>query len=95
MQTKQSSGSIFIDEWVMERLIMGKSVEDMDGTTFVYGNELFTLKKQTDGSFVVEPQNAPEVIVLEKAHAEVDICRACGTEHSSYKESLECCAHID
>ncbi|MFS0645452.1 hypothetical protein [Siminovitchia sp. 179-K 8D1 HS] len=95
MQTKQSEGRIFIDEWVMERLIMGKSVDEMDGTTFVYGNELLTLKKKVDGSFVVEPQRAPEVVVLEKPEENVNFCRACGTEHSSYKESLECCAHID
>ncbi|MBM7715106.1 hypothetical protein MHB50_12010 [Siminovitchia sp. FSL H7-0308] len=95
MQTNQSAGRIFIDEWVMERLVMGKSIEDMNGTTFIYGNELLTLKKKADGSFVVVPQKAPEVVVLEKPHTEVEICPKCGTEYSSFKESLQCCADID
>jgi hypothetical protein len=95
MQTKQSAGRIFIDEWVMERLIMGKSMEDLDGTTFVYGNELLTLKKKADGSFAVEPQKAPEVIVMEKSHDDANLCDACGMEHVSHKDALECCANID
>jgi len=97
MQTKQAAGREYIDEWVLEELVKGKPIEDINGITFVIGNELLTVTKKADGSFDVEPQKAKEVIVLQKKIATEfeNICTTCGLEHQSYKEVLQCCDDIE
>lgn len=97
MQTKQATGIDFIEEWVLQKLVMGRTIDEMNGTTFVYGNELLTLKKNADGAFDLEPFKVPEVIFLDKPGKEelADTCFTCGMEHHSHKAALECCANVD
>ncbi|RWR14620.1 hypothetical protein [Siminovitchia fortis] len=97
MQTKQTAERDFIEEWILEELIKGKTVEEMNGTTFVLGNELLTLKRNAEGSFDVEPLAAKEVVVIrEEEKLEIEnICSKCGMEHQTFKEVIQCCENVE
>lgn len=97
MQEKQWSGKEFIEDWVSQRMQMGKTIDEMHGTTFVYGNEMLTLKKGTERVFEFEPKEVPRIVVLHK-NDELELgntCCTCGMEHHSFKAVLECCADVD
>ncbi|MBD8007108.1 hypothetical protein [Bacillus norwichensis] len=97
MQTKQTTDRDYIEEWILAEMTKGKTVEEMSGTTFVLGNELLTLKRNTEGSFDVEPLATKEVVVIreeEKMKIE-NICNKCGMEHPTYKEVIQCCEDVE
>lgn len=97
MQANQSIKKEMIQEWVTQNEIMGKTSDDMNGTTFVHGNELLMLKSNGRGGLEVEPLEVPEVIVFNKEYdaSKMNICNACGMEHPTIKEVTECCAELD
>ncbi len=95
MQTKQTAEKDLIEAWILEELTKGKTVEEMNGTTFVYGKELLTLKRNAEGSFDVEPLPAKEVVVIREEMEMENICNKCGMEHQTFKEVIQCCEDVE
>ncbi|RST75137.1 hypothetical protein D4T97_007715 [Siminovitchia acidinfaciens] len=97
MQTKQTAERDFIDGWILEELIKGKTIEEMNGTTFVFGKELLTLKRNAEGSFDVEPLETKDIVIIqEEGKMRIEnMCDKCGTEHQTFKEVIQCCEDIE
>jgi hypothetical protein len=88
-----------IERWINQHMLAGKPHEELDGTLFVYGNEVHSLRKSSSGDWMIEPHEASQVIVFRKEDdtetEPVNMCRACGLDYSSYKEAIQCCAYLD
>ncbi|MFD1707298.1 hypothetical protein ACFSCZ_11205 [Siminovitchia sediminis] len=97
MQTREKADKEYIDGWILEKLLEGKTVEEIEGTAFLMGNELFILKTSTVGSLDIEPLRVKEIVMIQSQEQQVssNICDKCGLEHSSFKDLLQCCEDID
>lgn len=97
MTTKTMESRELIDRWMVQQLINGQTNEELSETLFVYGDEAATLRLNDNGSLRIEREPVKKVVAFRRAEeaSTLNMCRACGMDHSSYKEALECCAHID
>jgi len=99
MQTKQAETTSreLIERWIVQNILEGKSNDQLVGTMFVYGNEAFMLTQSSTGALEIVEQRSSQVIVFRKKEdaQPVNSCRACGTDYSSIKEAIECCADVD
>lgn len=97
MQTKHAEERDLIEGWILEELIKGKTIEEMNGTTFVFGKELLTIKRNAEGSFDVEPLETKEVVFIkeEEQMETANMCNKCGMEHQTFKEVIQCCEDIE
>ncbi|MEW9670930.1 hypothetical protein [Ammoniphilus sp. 3BR4] len=96
MPTTKATGKELVQRWIIQNEGLGKTMDEMMGTTFVYGNEVLTLVADEKDSFRIESQIG-RVVVFRKID-ELDLshsCRACGLEHHSHKEAIECCMDVE
>lgn len=96
MQTAKATGRELVQRWILQNEAIGKTKEDMMGTTFVYGDEILTLAAIGDESIGIQSQKG-RVVVFRKLD-DLDLshtCRACGLEHPSHKGAIECCMDIE
>lgn len=86
-----------IDRWIDQKVSAGKTSEELDGTLFIYGNDVYRLVKTSLGDLVIEPQEIAQVVVLRKEDVPepLNMCRVCGLDYSSFKEAIQCCAYLD
>lgn len=92
MPAIKATGKELVERWILQNRGLGKTNEEMIQTTFVYGDEILTLVASEQGDVEVE-SNKGKVVVFRQID-ELDMthtCRACGTEHQSHKEAIECC----
>ncbi|KIL49382.1 hypothetical protein [Jeotgalibacillus soli] len=97
MQTHQTTGKELIEKWIVQNVISGKTSQELSGTLFVYGDEAMTLTSTETGSLEIITEEVSNVVVFRKKNESdaTNMCRACGVDHSTFKEALECCADID
>lgn len=96
MDLTQATGEELVERWILFNRGLRRTHDQMKGTTFVYGNEILTLISNERGDLEIKSQQKP-VVVFRKID-ELDLtntCRACGMEHPSYKEAIECCVDIE
>ena len=86
-----------IERWINQHVLDGKTNDELEGTLFVYGNEVHSLTKTASGNWTVEPQEVKQVVVFRKEEEpeSVNMCRACGQDYTSFKESIQCCAYLE
>lgn len=91
----KATGRELVERWILQNRGLGKTNEEMVKTTFVYGDEILTLVANEQG--MVEIHSQPGKVVVFRKIDELDLthtCRACGWEHESHKEAIECCMEI-
>ncbi|MEW9673726.1 hypothetical protein [Ammoniphilus sp. 3BR4] len=96
MKLTQATGKELIERWILQNRGIGRTTDQMIGTTFVYGNEISTLSSNERGELEIHSEKS-RVVVFRKMD-ELDMtntCRACSLEHQSYKDSIECCVDIE
>ncbi|WP_075618296.1 hypothetical protein [Paenisporosarcina indica] len=86
-----------IERWINQHVLNGKTNDELEGTLFVYGNEVHSLLKTSAGDWVLEPQDVPQVVVFRKEEESepINMCCACGQDYASFKDSIQCCAYLD
>ena len=86
-----------IDKWINQHVLAGKMKEELEGTLFVYGNEVHKLTKTSSEDWVIERQEVSQVVVFRKEEVTepINMCRACGQDYESFKEAIQCCADLD
>lgn len=92
MPVIKATGRELVERWILQNLTIGKTNEELLNTTFVYGDEILTLAANEQGNVEIETRHGKVVVFrqideLDMTHT----CRACGTEHQSHKEAIECC----
>lgn len=95
MKATKATGKELVERWILQNRGIGRTNEDMLNTTFVYGDEILTLVANGQ-NLEIEFQQG-QVVVFRKID-ELDMthsCRACGLEHQSHKEAIECCMDIE
>ncbi len=96
MQAIKATGKELAERWILQNRGLGKTNEEMINTTFVYGDVILTLVANEQGNLEIESKKG-RVVVFRKID-ELDLthtCRACGMEHQSHKEAVECCMDIE
>lgn len=86
-----------IERWINQHIMGGKMNEQLDGTLFIYGDEVHRFSKTLSGDWVIEPQEVTQVVVFRKEEEpeQLNMCRACGQDYESFKEAIQCCAYLD
>ncbi|TDL31802.1 hypothetical protein E2R51_11295 [Jeotgalibacillus sp. S-D1] len=97
IQQTQTTSRELIERWIVQKVLEGKTNQELEGTMFVYGNEAFKLQGTANGALDIKEQTVSEVVVFRKKDETepANICRACGLDYSSFKEAIECCADVD
>ncbi|MEW9673185.1 hypothetical protein [Ammoniphilus sp. 3BR4] len=96
MQLTKATGKELVERWIYQNRGLGRTTDQMEGTTFVYGNEILTLTSNKRGTLDIQSKQTPVVIFRKMDELEMrNICRACSLEHTSYKEAVECCVDIE
>lgn len=97
LQQSETPGKEMIERWINQNVVVGKSSEELEKTLFVYGNEAHSLSKTSSGEWVIEPQEVTQVVVFRKEEKveQINMCRACGLDYSSFKEAIQCCAYLE
>lgn len=96
MQITKATGKELVERWIQQSKGLGRSLDHLKETTFVYGNEILTLTPSERGTLDI--QSKPSNVVIFRKMDELDMkntCRACGVEHLSYKDAIECCVNIE
>lgn len=97
MQITKATGKELVERWILQNKGLGRTKDEMTGTTtFVYGNEILTLTSNEQGDLEIKSQQTR--VVLFRKLDELDMtnsCRACGLEHETYKDAIECCIDIE
>ena len=86
-----------VDKWIQQNREHGATEEEMIDTTFVFGDEIMHLIRNENGALEVEHKVGHVVIFRNRDELNINknMCRACGMEHSSYKEAIECCMEME
>lgn len=95
MHITKATGKDLVERWILQNRGLGRTKDQMTGTTFVYGNEILTLTSSEQGNLEIESQQTR--VVLFRKLDELDMtnsCRVCGLEHETYKDAIECCIDI-
>jgi len=99
MRLQQAVNSLreMVEKWINQHMLAGKMEEELEGTLFVYGNEVHSLMKTSSGDWAIKPQEVTQVVVFRKDEVTepINMCRACGQDYESFKEAIQCCADLD
>lgn len=92
--TSTTAGMELINKWIEEKRRAGMPEESMDGTTFIYGDTLFQIRKTDNGKFAIE--SSPGKIVIFRDISDLDdeyTCRVCGTTYDNKIDTIRCCVN--
>ncbi|WP_134701800.1 hypothetical protein [Ammoniphilus sp. YIM 78166] len=93
----KSKGVDLVQKWIQQSFEQGKTEAELIDTTFVFGDEIMHLIRNQVGVLEVE-QKVGHVVIFrnrEELGLNKNMCRACGIEHGSYKEAIECCMEME
>lgn len=90
------TGLDLVNKWIEENRELGLSDEDLDGTRFVYGDTLYTIKKTDNGHFHVDSTSGKIVIFRDEKELNDEFtCRICGTQYENKIDTIRCCVNED
>lgn len=91
-----TTGMELVNKWIETNRGLGKSDEEMDGTRFVFGDTLYTIKKNGNGRFEID-SSPGKIVVFRDAREYSDelTCRICGTRYDNKIETIRCCTNGD
>ena len=89
-------GIDLVHKWISKNENAGLTEEQMNGTTFVYGDSVYRIIKSEHGGMDVEHIQGKVVIFRDmKEMSDEFTCRICGTEFNNQRETILCCINED
>lgn len=90
------TGLQLVYKWIERNRQLGVSDDEMDGTRFVYGDTLYTIKKTGNGEFDVDHISGKIIVFRDEKELDDEYtCRICGTEYTSKIDTIRCCMNQD
>ncbi|GAX89065.1 hypothetical protein [Effusibacillus lacus] len=91
-----TTGLELVNKWIEKNREMGLPDEAMEGTKFVFGDMLYTIRKNGEGRFHVDSSQGKIVIFRDlKQYTDELTCRICGTEYDNKIDTIRCCTNGD
>lgn len=87
-----TSGHDLVQKWISKNKEMGLTDEELQSTSFIYGNTIYSIKKNNAGQF--EIQNEERQLIIFRDFMEISdeyICRICGSEYDNKLDTIRCC----
>jgi hypothetical protein len=95
MSGVMTTGKDLVHKWI-QRNESTKTREQMEGTTFVYGDSVYRITKAEQGGMEIEHIQGKVVIFRDmKEMSDEFTCRICGTEFTNQRETILCCINED
>ena len=85
------SGLELVNKWIDVNRNLGMSEEQMDGLTFVYGNDLYKVHKNQRGLDIQAAKGKVVVFRQSEINTNPFVCRCCGSEYNNEVDTIRCC----
>ncbi len=91
-----TTGVNLIHKWIDKSLKLGMSVEEIENTSFVYGDAVYSVTRNEEGEFDFLCKPGRVVVFREMKDLNDEYtCRICGAEYDNKKDVITCCTNQD